>query len=63
MPARFWRETCDYKNLRREMGSAVGELIRAVKPKEIKIEVAIENSHVTKSPQDTPPVEGPRKLV
>lgn len=35
-------ETWDYKNLRREMGCAVDELVRAVEPKEIKIEVAIE---------------------
>ena len=42
MPARFWRETCDYKNLRREMGSAVDELVRAVETEEIEIEVAVE---------------------
>ena len=35
-------ETWDYKNLRREMGSAVEELVRAVEPVEIEIEVAIE---------------------
>ena len=35
-------ETWDYKNLRREMGCAVDELVRAVEPVEIKIEVAIE---------------------
>ena len=34
-------ETWDYKNLRREMGCAVGGLVRAVEPVEIKIEVAI----------------------
>ena len=35
-------ETWDYKNLRREMGCAVDELVRVVEPEEIKIEVAIE---------------------
>ena len=35
-------ETWDYKNLRREMGCAVGELVRAVEPVDIKIEAAIE---------------------
>lgn len=35
-------ETWDYKNLRREMGCAGEELVRAVEPVEIKIEVAIE---------------------
>lgn len=35
-------ETWDYKNLRREMGCAVDELVRAVEPEEIKIEDAIE---------------------
>ena len=35
-------ETLDYKNLRREMGCAVDELVRAVEPVEIKSEVAIE---------------------
>ena len=35
-------ETWDYKNLRRDVGCAVGGLVRAVEPVEIKIEVAIE---------------------
>ena len=35
-------ETWDYKNLRRDVGCAVGELVRAVEPVEIEIEVAIE---------------------
>ena len=34
-------ETWDYKNLRREMGGAVDELVRAVESVEIKIEAAV----------------------
>ena len=34
-------ETWDYKNLRRDVGCAVEELVRAVEPVEIKIEVAV----------------------
>lgn len=35
-------ETWDYKNLRSDVGCVVDELVRAVEPVEIKIEVAIE---------------------
>ena len=50
-------ETWDYKNLRREMGCAVDELVRAVEPVEIEIEVAVEKPRETALAKDVQPVE------
>ena len=50
-------ETWDYKNLRREMGSAVDELVLAVEPVEIEIEVAVEKPRETARAKEVQPVE------
>ena len=50
-------ETWDYKNLRRDVGCAVDELVRAVEPEEIEIEVAVEKPRETALAKDVQPVE------
>lgn len=50
-------EIWDYKNLRREMGCAVDELVRAVEPVEIEIEVTVEKPRETALAKDVRPVE------
>ena len=56
--ARQDEEVWDYKNLRREMGCAVDDLVRFVEPIELKIDVCVEDAEQNSVPCSTATGDG-----